>query len=287
MKHHLLVLLATIALSTLAQANAVPATATPSSPGIRAESTLEAQLRTIFAIQNELNLLYDTCNGTSVDDTPATIRAATAQLRPLCTQLQALPTPQLHQLCLLADAIIWQRDWVYCTYLAEHGITLDPADALGLEVPARLADKATHRLHSPATTAEEKAAWAELLSLFGGKTALPIPRQLLQSRRAKDYKTALTFFKDLCAAAAQPDEAQSIRSIREQAGVLDYLLQCGEADRLRLTHLLTAFAQARQNLRNDGMLPQDEAGALQPLSEARRQALEPIFTRLPALRELR
>ena len=83
MKHHLLVLLATIALSTLAQANAAPATATPSSPGSRAESTLEAQLSTIFAIHNELNLLHDACNGASVDDTPATIRTATAQLRPL------------------------------------------------------------------------------------------------------------------------------------------------------------------------------------------------------------
>lgn len=282
----LLVLLASAGLPAAAQAESAPA-ATSQAPCTQAESTLEAQLRTMLAIQDELSLLHYTCNGQSVDDTPATIRAATARLRPLCAQLQALPAPQLRQLCLLADAIIWQRDWLYCTYLAEHGITLDPVDALGLEVLVQLADNATHRLQSPATTAEEKAAWAGLLSLFGGKAALAAPRALLSARRGKDYKTALAFFKDLCAATALPDEAQSLQRIREQARVLDYLLQGGEAARLRLTHLLTSFVQARQNLHRDGLLRPDETCPPRPLSKARQQALEPLYTRLPALRELR
>lgn len=282
----LLVLFTSASLPALAQAESAPA-ATSQAPCTQAESTLETQLRTVLAIQDELSVLHYTCNGHSVDDTPATIRAATATLRPLCAQLQALPAPQLRQLCLLADAIIWQRDWLYCTYLAEHGITLDPIDALGLEVLAQLADNATHRLQSPATTAEEKAAWAGLLSLFGGKAALAAPRALLSARRGKDYKTALAFFKDLCAATALPDEAQSLQRIREQARVLDYLLQGGEAARLRLTHLLTSFDQARQNLHRDGLLPPAETAAPRPLSIARAQALEPLYTRLPALRELR
>lgn len=286
MKHFflLLMLLEAIGLPLCAQTVNIP---TSPAHDPQAESVMEAQLRTVFAIQDELSLLHYAGNGSSIDDTPDTIRAATARLRPLCAKLQNLPATQLHHLCLLADAIIWQRDWVYCTYLAEHGITLDPADALGMEVTARLADKAKQRLQSPATTAEEKAAWAELLSLFGDKEALTIPHSLLQSRRAKDYKTALAFFKDLCAATTQPDEVQSLQSIREQASVLDYLLQGGNADRIRLTHLLHAFAQARQNLHRDGLLPPDEAGTLRPLSEARKQALDTLYTRLPALRELR
>lgn len=281
----LLVLLATIVSPVFAQEKTAPTT--PPAPGVQAESAMETQLRTIFAIHNELSRLHYACNSSSADDTPATIRAATAQLRPLCAQLHPLPAAQLHHLCLLADAIIWQREWVYCTYLAEHGITRDPADAPGLEALTHLADKANRRLQSPASSAEEQAAWAELLSLFGGKEALSIPHHLLQSRRAKDYKTALAFFKDLCAATAQPDEEKSLQSIRELACVLDYLLQGGDADRIRLTHLLHAFAQARQNLHRDGLLPPNEAGAPRPLSEARKQTLQSLYSRLPALRELR
>lgn len=252
----------------------------------QATTTPEQQLQTTLEAYNTLSELHAICNGISQDDTPATIRAATTRLRPLCARLQSLSTPQQRQICLLADAIIWQRDWVYCTYLAEHGITLDPEDSWGLELLAQLADKANRRMQSPRTTAEEKAAWGELLALFGGKSALPIPRQLLNSRLAKDYKTALAFFKDFCAAVAATNETQCLQQLQEQARVLDYLLQGGEADRLRLTHLLTAFAQARQNLRADGLLRPDETCPPLPLSQARAQALEPFFTRLPALREL-
>lgn len=250
-----------------------------------AVSVTGKQLRYVLAVHSVLSELYSSRLHSSAGTHAENIRAATAAIRPHIERLKQLPPPQLQELCLLADGILWQSDWLYGMYLGEFGVLCEAAPPMGMEMLVCLSGVVTERLKSTKTTAEEKAAWSEMLDLFGGESALSLPHRLLDARPAKDYKTALNFFKDFCAAASEKDEKRSEQLLREQAAALNYLLQGGEPARLRVSYLLNAFCDAVQSLQRHNQMPTPILpDSLR--SSTRMQTLEPFFLRLPQLRRL-
>lgn len=214
------------------------------------------------------------------------IRKVTQEIRPCIARLRTLPPEQLKQVCMLADAILWQRDWIEVTYCTE----IDPDIEFewmeyGFELLECCTSSIRKRLHSKSTPEAEKAAWRELLQEFGGEAALELPGKLLQERWAKDYKTALGFFKGICAAAAEKNEAACLAKLREQAGVLEYFRQGGDVELLRVNGLVEGFREALVTLRLDSPFPRPVLPE-KHRTAARMAALQPFFIALPELRNL-
>ena len=214
------------------------------------------------------------------------IRQLTQKLRPHCARLRQLPPEQLLQVCMLADAVLWQSDWIYTGYCTEvlPDIQFEWLD-WGFEELANCARLIKDRLNDPGATDEEKAAWRELLQELGGEKSLDIPGKLLNERWAKDYKTALTFYQEFCTAAAEKDEATCLKKLDEQAEVLEYFRQGGEMELLRVNALVAAFEEALDTMKDASPFPRPILPK-KHRTPARIQALEPFFTALPALKSL-
>ncbi len=213
----------------------------------------------------------------------AAVKSATQKLRPVCTRLRALPPAELRQLVLLADAIEWQSDWVRDSFMAEYaGADVQPRPC-GLEIVAELSDFIGEALQHSHLSAQEEAALRELLSLFGGQDYLPMPRRLLDHRLAKDYKTAYQFFEEFTAASLLEDDDACLEKLNELSTWLEYLLQGGEADRLRVFALARAYEQAlaAQKLPR----PMFVFGEYMTASELKRKkVLTPFLKKLPELK---
>ena len=217
---------------------------------------------------------------------PEQIRQITQKVRPYCTRLRQLPPEQLKQVCMLTDAILWQSDWIVTDYCSE--VVPDIAFEWlnwGFEELRISAGLVKDRLDSPSATAEEKAAWRELLNELGGEAALELPDKLLKERWAKDYKTALTFYKEFCAAATEKKEAVCLRKLEEQAEVLEYFRQGGKIELLRVNALVSAFEEALATMKDDSPFPRPILPKKRR-TPARMQALEPFFSAIPALKPL-
>ena len=217
---------------------------------------------------------------------PEQIRQITQKARPYCARLRQLPPEQLKQVCMLADAILWQSNWIVRDYCSE----VVPDIALewlnwGFEELSICAKLIKDRLVNPTATVEEKAAWRELLNELGGEKSLDIPGKLLNERWAKDYKTALNFYKEFCAAATEKNEAACLNKLDEQAEVLEYFRQGGELELLRVNALVAAFEEALDTMRDESPFPRPILPKKRR-TPARMQALEPFFTALPALKSL-
>ena len=214
------------------------------------------------------------------------IRQLTQKLRPHCARLRQLPPEQLLQVCMLADAVLWQSDWIYTGYCTEvlPDIQFEWLD-WGFEELANCASLIKDRLNDPGATDEEKAAWRELLQELGGTASLEIPDRLLNERWAKDYKTALTFYQAFCTAAAEKDEATCLKMLNEQAEVLAYFRQSGDVELLRVNALVAAFEEALDTMKDASPFPRPILSE-KYCTPARMQALEPFFTALPALKSL-
>ena len=214
------------------------------------------------------------------------IRQLTQKLRPHCARLRQLPPEQLLQVCMLTDAVLWQSDWIYTGYCTEvlPDIEFEWLD-WGFEELANCASLIKDRLNAPGATDEEKAAWGELLQELGGAASLEIPGRLLNERWAKDYKTALIFYKEFCTAAAEEDEATSLKMLGEQAEVLEYFRQSGDIELLRVNALVAAFEEALDTMKDKSPFPRPILPE-KYCTPARMQALEPFFTALPALKSL-
>jgi hypothetical protein len=217
---------------------------------------------------------------------PDQIRQITQKIRPYSTRLRQLPPEQLKQVCMLTDAILWQSDWIVTDYCTE--VVPDIAFewlAWGFEALSTCARLVKDRLDSPSATSEEKAAWRELLNELGGEASLELPDKLLQERWAKDYKTALTFYKEFCAAATEKNEAKCLRKLEEQAEVMEYFRKGGEMELLRVNALVSAFEEALYTMRDESPFPRPILPKKRR-TPARMQALEPFFTTMPALKSL-
>ena len=214
------------------------------------------------------------------------IRQLTQKLRPHCARLRQLPPEQLLQVCMLADAVLWQSDWIYTGYCTEvlPDIQFEWLD-WGFEELANCARLIKDRLNAPRATDEEKAAWSELLQELGGEASLEIPDRLLNERWAKDYKTALTFYQEFCTAAAEKDEATCLKMLDEQAEVLAYFRQSGDVELLRVNALVAAFEEALDTMKDASPFPRPILSE-KYCTPARMQALEPFFTAIPALKPL-
>lgn len=212
----------------------------------------------------------------------AHIKEATEELRPICTRLRALPPDELQQLCLLADAIEWQTDWVSDTYKSTHGETVIQPCPCGLEIVVELSESIMNTLSRSSTSQEHVDALLELLSLFGGVDYLAMPRCLLDQRIAKDYKTAYNFFVEFVDACSLVDDATCINRLNELSPVLDYLLQGGEADRHRVGALALAYSYEIPRLK---LIVEAEPvdSSTESTSTKRHAALLPFFEKLPEL----
>ena len=207
------------------------------------------------------------------------IRVTTTVLRPVCDWLSALSADELKQLVLLADAIIWQSDWVNSMYCAEYELDLPSKEVCGLELLAQLSGLIVERIQHPLTPQEEKAALLELYSLFKGEAVMTQPAYWLDERVAKDYKTAYYFLKEFTEALTMEDEAAAAELLQELAPTLEYLLQGGESERLRMEYLTKSFT----NLLRDS----EWQGVMAPVPvekwNARKVLLADMTKRLPAL----
>jgi hypothetical protein len=210
------------------------------------------------------------------ENLPHGLQLLTKSIHPKCEKLRQLSSEQLRQVCMLADAILWQSAWIEDELMVEHGIDtdLDEMDIIhGFEKLAVEAEWLRCIEKSP-----EREA---LLREFGGEATLDLPARLLQERWAKDYKTALTFYKEFCAAACEADETTALSKLREQAEVLAYFQKGGELEMIRVNSLAHTYINFM--LYDVGGLPSPARNLLTP---ARMQALEPFFTAIPALKSL-
>ena len=232
------------------------------------------------------NITYPALRDDDELPTHEQIRQLTQKLRPHCARLRQLPPEQLLQVCMLADAILWQSDWIvrdYCSAIVPD-IEFEWLD-WGFEELATCAFLIQRRLNNSTATGEEKAAWREMLQELGGEAALEIPDRLLNERWAKDYKTALTFYIEFCEAAAEKDETTCLKKLGEQAKVLEYFRRGGDVELLRVNALVAAFEEALDTMKDASPFPRPILPK-KHRTPARMQALEPFFTALPALKSL-
>ena len=217
---------------------------------------------------------------------PEQIRQITQKIRPYSARLRQLSPEQLKQVCMLADAILWQSDWIVTDYCSEvvPDIAFEWLDR-GFEELGTCAGLVKKRLDCPTATAEEKSAWYELIQELGGEAVLELPDKLLQERWAKDYKTALTFYKEFSAATTEQNEAVCLRKLAEQAEVLEYFRKGGEMELLRVNALVSAFEEALDTMGDESPFPRPILPKKRR-TPARMQALEPFFTAIPALKPL-
>ena len=210
------------------------------------------------------------------------IRVTTTVLRPVCDWLSALSADELKQLVLLADAIVWQSDWIGCMYCAEYELDLPSKEVCGLELLAQLSGLIVEGIQHPLTPQEEKAALLELYSLLKGESVMAQPAYWLDERMAKDYKTAYYFLKEFTEALTMEDDAAAAELLQELAPTLEYLLQGGESERLRMEYLTKSFT----NLLRDS----EWQGVMAPVPvekwNARKVLLADMTKRLPALETL-
>jgi len=254
-----------------------------------------ADVQAVLAVLTRIASAYDHYEGRGTQscrlseaDIVERLKGATEELRPICARLRALPPDELRRLCLLADAIAWQADWVKDTYRSTHGKDLIYPEHLGLEIVAELSDIILRKLQRSSTSQEHVDALLELLSLFGGVDYLPVPRRLLDCRIAKDYKTAYNFFEEFTAACLLSDDEACIKRLNELAPVLDYLLQGGEADRLRIGALACAYRCAAYKSEKPRLIAEVVGGADDARKATfmkRHAALQPFFEKLPALKD--
>lgn len=207
------------------------------------------------------------------------IRVTTTVLRPICARLEAVSADELKQLVLLADAIIWQSDWVNSMYCAEYELDLPSKEVCGLELLAQLSGLIVEGIQHPLTPQEEKAALLELYSLLKGEAVMTRPAYWLDERLAKDYKTTYYFLKEFTEALTMEDDAAAAELLQELAPTLEYLLQGGESERLRMEYLTKSFT----NLLRDS----EWQGVMAPVPvekwNARKVLLADMTKRLPAL----
>lgn len=263
------------------------ATTEPSVP-VKAEVTAkESCLQDVLCAYSALEKLHVTyreygCKSLSHDELVAGLKETTALLRPICARLEAVSADELKQLVLLADAIIWQSDWVNSMYCAEYELDLPSKEVCGLELLAQLSGLIVEGIQHPLTPQEEKAALLELYSLLKGEAVMTQPAYWLDERLAKDYKTAYYFLKEFTEALTMEDDAAAAELLQELAPTLEYLLQEGEPDCLRMKYLTKAFT----NLLRDS----EWQGVMAPVSvekwNARKVLLADMTKRLPALEAL-
>lgn len=218
------------------------------------------------------------------------------KIRPIIAHLQQLPVEDVKAACLLADSIIYQREWMYGVYLGEFGYECEaPADT-GLRAVSNLFEKVLHYLQpnsgiSPATRETLEA----FVAACGGVQAMNAVALWEADARSeqdneREYHAALDFFKAFCAAVSTENEEQCLLQLATLSKQLQQLRGGQNAELLRLNYLVPTFRSALIELWTDVCQPpKPYPNPVLPLSwrtEARMRALQPFFEQLPNLRTL-
>lgn len=245
----------------------------------------EAYLRDILSAYASLAKLHAAYCAAAQGAVPhaelvATIKQTTETLRPLCARLSAVSADELKQLVLLADAVIWQADWMASLHCGECKLDLPGNDVCGLELLAGLSGCVIESVQYPLTPQDEYDALSELMSVLKGEAVMTQAAYWLDERWVKDYKTAYYFLKDVTAAFSMEDEAAAVKLLQELTPALEYLLQGGETDRLRMTYLTLAFSNMLRSAAGQGAPVPVEQG------DARKAIMADMMKQLPALESL-
>lgn len=270
-------ILAAVAAAPLLEAEEYPMPHIDALPqeAVVAPVDMAGRLRLLRETMALADMLRDVAEDPGIYAAPAaTVRLVVDKfLLPRWQVLTQHPATELRELCLLADAIDWQGDWLLDMAEGDSCVAL-ARDAESLTCLERL-QKAAQAVARRLERGAEPQLAAELrrgLALLGGEQVLQLPAQLLEQRWAKDYKTAYAFFCEFKAALAQEDAA----AMSALADYTDYLLQ-GEADVLRLNALAAVYARvcrAEYRVRRPRW----------SISSEMQAAMQPFLQRLPALR---
>lgn len=219
--------------------------------------------------------------------TAAHIRQATGNIKGPLFTLRLLAPEYRENLIMLADAVLWQGQWMLAAYAGECGIEYEaPLLEEGLETIILLCSEASRILADDKAAPARRQAVEELVNELGGPDSLKLPEQWLQKRWAKDYKTALNFLTSICAAAAYESDKASLAALQKQRATLQYFKQGGTWEILRVNALAEQFHLALVEIGADAhsfgnpILPEKRR------SSARMQALTPFFDILPQLKIL-
>ena len=218
------------------------------------------------------------------------------KIRPIIAHLQQLPVEDVKAACLLADSIIYQREWMYGVYLGEFGYQCEAPGDTGLRAVSNLFEKVLHYLqpNSGISPATRETLEAFVAACGGGQAMNAVALWEADARSEQDnereYLAALDFFKDFCAAVSTENEEQCLLQMATLSQQLQQLRGGQNAELLRINYLVLQFRSTLIELWTDVCLPPEPyPNPVLPLSwrtETRMQALQSFFEQLPNLRTL-
>lgn len=218
------------------------------------------------------------------------------KIRPIIARLQQLPVEDVKAACLLADSIIYQREWMYGVYLGEFGYECEAPGDTGLRAVSNLFEHVLHYLQpnsgiSP-TTRETLEAFVAACGGVQAMNAVTLWEADARSEQEneREYLAALCFFKDFCAAVSTEKEEQCLLRLAALSEKLQQQSGGKNAELLRLNYLVPTFRSALIELWSDMYQPpKPYPNPVLPQAlrtETRMQALQPFFEQLPNLRTL-
>lgn len=223
-------------------------------------------------------------------------REAGEKIRPIVKRLQQQPTENVKAAFLLANSILYQREWMYCFYLGQHDIDIEAPEPEGLYAASYLFEKILAYLQ-PDTDIPNSARelMADFVQACGGeetiKTLISWKKDIQSYQvNAQEFKEALSFFKDFCTTLSTENEELCLLQLTVQAEKLQQLCQGKKSELLRVNHLIPYFRQANIWLWAEMYRPpKPYPNPILPKAcrtEARLKALQPFFELLPNLRPL-
>lgn len=149
------------------------------------------------------------------EDAVTFVRLRIETIRPRCEMLRTLPPERVKELVLLADSVLYQSRWLSKSCVEEAGIECKVQTDVGLSDLSHGAELLQQVLNGKRKVSPEaEAVLREFVELVGGEQVLDFPAARHDEPRAEDYKTALQFYRDFCAAASAPEEAQAIARLK-------------------------------------------------------------------------
>ena len=270
---------------------AVEVKAAPESLSSQAEDVFLAFA--LFPSSDLLQKLVKPENGEVDEELLAMLREDIEALRPYCEMLRTLSPERVKELMMLADAVLWQSEWLSNVYMGEFGIECECPFDVGLLELSHSAKVLKEVLNGKtAVSPEVEALLRELVELVGGEQVLDYPAAWYDEQLAEDYKTALQFYKDFCAAATAKTDAQAIALLKEQEEVMAYFVAKGEGEIWRVNKLAFFFHATLLDLQWEHKCAPYSASYSEPIlpqeycTAPRLKALQPFIETFPALREL-
>lgn len=243
---------------------------------------------TLFPSSELLKELVNPADGEVDEELLAMARADIAAIRPCCEMLRTMPPERVKELMLLADAVLWQSQWLSNVYMGEFGIECEYPFDVGLLELSHSVKIVKEVLKGEKEVSPEVASLLrELVEQVGGEQVLDYPEAWYDEQLAEDYKTALQFYKDFCAAASTEDEAQAVAKLKELEQLIGYFAAKGEGEIWRVNKLAYFFHATLTSLREYELSPYPEPVLQAKLrTPARMKALQMFTNAFPALKEL-